>query len=98
GSQDVDGGARVIGSYVDLGAYESSIDDLDAQTVYVTTDNTLDQNLRVAVTTANKNANATTINFAITGTCPQVINLSSPLPDITTDVTINGFTEPNAQA
>lgn len=102
-NQDLSGGPRIVGSRIDLGAYESTVNDLVSQTVTVNTDNTFDPTLRAAINTANSNANATTINFNIgaSATCPQVIALSSPLPDITSDVTINGFSEagskPNSQ-
>jgi hypothetical protein len=101
GNQDLGGGTRVVGSHIDLGAYESIVNDLVAQTVTSNGDDALNATLRTAVNTANANPNATTINFNIAGGCPQVITLSSPLPDVTSDTTINGFTEagsrPNSQ-
>ena len=96
-SQDVGGGVRILGSHVDMGAYESIVNDLASQSVTSAADNAFDPTLRTAITTANQNANATTINFNITGGCPQVIYLSTPLPDITSDVTINGFSEPGSK-
>ena len=102
GSQDIDGGPRVVGSHIDLGAYESSVNDVGAQAVTSTLDNPYDPTLRTAIDTANLNANANTITFALdaspTPVCPQVITLSTPLPDITTDVTIDGFSEAGASA
>ena len=97
-SQDLDGGTRVIGSHIDLGAYESIVNDLIAQTVTSNGDDALNATLRTAINTANTNANATTINFNIAGGCPQVITLSSPLPDVTADTTVNGFSEPGSKA
>ncbi len=101
GSQDLGGGARVVGSRIDLGAYESAVNDLVAQTVTSNGDDAVNPTLRTAINTANANANATTIRFNISGGCPQVITLSAPLPDITSDVTIDGFTQtfakPNTQ-
>ena len=103
GNQDLGGGTRIVGSRIDLGAYESIVDDLISQTVTASTDDTLNPTLRAAISIANTNANATTINFNLgsAATCPRVITLSSPLPDITSDVTINGFSEagsvPNSQ-
>ena len=64
-SQDLDGGTRVIGSRVDLGAFESNINDLVAQTVTSSGDDSLNATLRTAINTANTNPNATTINFNI---------------------------------
>ncbi|HOV57875.1 MAG TPA: right-handed parallel beta-helix repeat-containing protein [Rhodanobacteraceae bacterium] len=96
-SQDLDGGTRVIGSRVDLGAFESNINDLVAQTVTSSGDDSLNATLRTAINTANTNPNATTINFNIAGACPRVITLSSPLPDISADTTINGYSQPGAR-
>jgi hypothetical protein len=97
GSQDLGGGTRVIGSHIDLGAYESIVDDLIAQTVTSSGDDAVSATLRTAINTANTDANATTINFNIAGGCPQVIVLSSPLPDVTANTTINGFSEPGSR-
>ncbi len=100
GSRDLGGGVRVVGSHIDLGAYESTVNDLVGQTVTSNLDNSLDATLRTAINTANSNSNATSINFNLgsAGTCPRVISLSTPLPDITTDVTINGFSQPGSKA
>jgi hypothetical protein len=99
-NQDLGGGVRVVGSRVDLGAYETAVNDLVAQSVSSTGDDAFGATLRAAVTTANQNANATTINFnlASSANCPQYIYLATALDDITTDVTINGFSEPGAKA
>lgn len=90
---DVAGNARITGSAVDLGAYESAVDDLSPQTVTKTIDDNSVGTLRSAITAANGNGDATTIRFAINGACPQVITLSAPLPDVTTDVTIDAYTQ-----
>ena len=98
-SGDLVGAPRVVGSAIDLGAYESASNDLIAQQVG---NNTADDNsagtLRSAINIANGNADATTIQFTLPGACPQVITLTAPLPDITTDVTIDGFTQTGAAA
>ncbi len=49
--------------------------------------------LRQAILDANANAGADTINFSITGTGTHVINVSSLLPTITGQTTINATTE-----
>ena len=98
GSRDLDAGARVVGSRIDMGAYESAVNDLTTQIVTSGGDASVNATLRAAINTANANANATTINFNIAGGCPRVITLSSPLPDITADTTINGFSEPGSRA
>ncbi len=99
GSQDLDGGTRVVGSLIDLGAYESNVNDQVGQVVTSKTDDTFTATLREAIVTANANVNATTITFNLgnAASCPQVITLSSPLPDITSDVTINGYSEPGSK-
>lgn len=96
--KDLGGTARMIGSAIDLGAYESTVDDLAPQLVTKTTDDNSAGTLRSAITAANGNADATTISFGISGACPRVITLSSLLPDITTDVTIDGYTQSGASA
>jgi len=99
-SQDVAGGVRVVGSHVDLGAYESIVNDLTGQTVTDTADDVFNDTLRAAIATANSNPNATTINFNLgdSASCPKIINLTTPLDDITSDITINGFSEAGAKA
>jgi hypothetical protein len=54
--------------------------------------------LRWAIKQANANASVTTINFALSG-CPTIMNLASvALPDITTDVTIDGYSQTGSVA
>ena len=96
---DVIGNKRIFGSSpIDLGAYESSVDNLTPQLVTKTTDDNTVGTLRSAITAANGNGDATTISFGVSGACPHVITLSTPLPDITTDVTIDGYTEAGSAA
>jgi len=92
---DLVGNTRVVGSAIDLGAYEHS------GTLYVT--NTRDDgsvgSLRWAINAVNANNSLyDDIRFGIdpAGACPQRINLASPLPTLTAIVTINGYTEPGA--
>lgn len=98
GSKDVAGSARVVGSQIDMGAYESGVDDLGTQVVTSGNDNAFDETLRAAINTANSNADATAIKFNIAGACPRIITLSTPLPDIAYDTTIDGFSQPGAKA
>ena len=52
--------------------------------------------LREAICAANNNAGADTINFGIQGGGVQTINLLSPLPSITGQVTIDGYSQSQA--
>jgi hypothetical protein len=54
--------------------------------------------LRQAITDANKAGGSNQINFNIPGNSVQVIDLLKPLPDISSPVTINGYTQPGATA
>ncbi|MEO6690085.1 MAG: right-handed parallel beta-helix repeat-containing protein [Dokdonella sp.] len=92
---DLDGGARVIGSRVDRGVYESAIDNSLALTVTNNNDSGIGS-LRAALLSANANG-AGIIAFNIGSGCgPHVITLSTPLPAITSGVIINGYTQPGA--
>ena len=93
---DIRGRQRVIGSRVDLGPYETLVDDTAPQSVESYSDTPTGKTLRAAITTANSNPGATTITFNITGDCPQFIALSGLLPNITSDITIDGYSQPGS--
>jgi len=90
---DLDGGARIVGSAPDRGAYESNVD--DAFILSVTNNNDSGSgSLRAAINSANSNGGFNIIKFAIgTGCGPHKITLSSALPNITASVLINGYTQ-----
>jgi parallel beta-helix repeat protein len=94
-AHDLDGGQRVVGSAVDRGVYESTINDELIQTVTNTNDSGTGS-LRSAI--ANINANGSGIvTFAIGSSCgPRVITLNSLLPGITKGGVINGYTQPGS--
>ncbi len=96
-SQDLDGptGQRVIGLRVDIGAYESSINDASVLLVNTLADSGIGT-LRQAITSANANPGKQSIEFNLPGACPQSIELQSPLPDIVDDVEIDGYSESGA--
>ena len=99
GDVDALGRVRVIGSQPDRGAYETGVDDAIAATQIVT--NTNDSgagSLRQAILNANASTDFTFIDFDIPGTCFRTITLASNLPNITSGVRINGFTQPGSAA
>ena len=103
-SQDLDGpaGKRVIGQHIDIGAFESSIDDSSVITVNSDKDDTLADDgkttLREAILSANATPGNQSIHFNIPGGCPHLILLGSALPDITDTVEIDGYSEPESSA
>ena len=54
--------------------------------------------LRDAITNANGNPGADTINFNIVGSGVHTITPATKLPNITDAVTINGYSQPGASA
>jgi hypothetical protein len=104
---DVGGNPRVIGSAPDMGAYESAVDDGALFAVTTATDCSTPLNqpscgsLRDAIaraTAPTATAPVKTIKFWIIDwmnqpICPAVINVGSSLPDITTNVVIDGFSQ-----
>ncbi len=95
-ASDLDGGPRIVGSHVDRGAYESSIDDSTVQTVTNTNDSGTGS-LRQALIDANSTSGTNSVHFAIGSGCgPHVITVQSALPNITSSVSIRGYTQPGA--
>ncbi|QBB71458.1 right-handed parallel beta-helix repeat-containing protein [Pseudolysobacter antarcticus] len=100
-AHDLDGKTRVVGSAVDRGAYENqTTDDLNNFTVTTIADNGNNTSptvgsLRWAIKNANANTGASKISFSVP--CLSLFNLSSPLlPNITTNVSIDGYSNPGA--
>jgi hypothetical protein len=91
---DIDEGLRTIGSHPDRGAHESPFDDSTVLVVKNAADDGADT-LRAAVTNANLYGGTHTIVFALP-TCPTVIYLASPLPAITSAITVDGYTQPGS--
>ena len=91
-SRDIEGNQRPVGSHPDRGAYESPFDDASTLTVTSTGDDGSAGTLRAAITNANMYAGAHMIVFDLGG-CPAVIYLSSPLPNITSAITVDGYTQ-----
>jgi hypothetical protein len=96
---DLAGNDRSIGSAVDMGAYETTADNLNNFTVTTTNDNGDDTNplvgsLRAAIKGANAFPGASRVRFNVPGECPRTFTLATSMPDITTNVTIDGTTQP----
>jgi parallel beta-helix repeat protein len=89
---DVLGNPRVIGGLPDRGARESSVDGSTTLTVTTTNDSGTGS-LRSAITNANNTAGLQRIEFDIPGSCPRTITPATPLPVITDDVEIDGYTQ-----
>ena len=91
-SSDLDGGARIIGSTVDRGAYESGISDELLLQVTNNSDSGAGS-LRSAITSANTNG-VGIITFDIGAGCgPHVITLASALPDLGGSIILNGYSQ-----
>ncbi len=89
---DHDGGLRQIGTLVDRGAFETSVNDITTFTV-TNANNTGSGSLRQAITDANQSSDASEIEFDISGNCPRVIGLTSTLPAVTTPTRILGYSQ-----
>ncbi|MET0232461.1 MAG: choice-of-anchor Q domain-containing protein, partial [Rhodanobacteraceae bacterium] len=104
---DIAGVTRLIGSAPDIGAYESAVDDGALFAVTTTDDCSTPLNqpscgsLRDAIaraTAPTATAPVKTVKFWITDwmlqpVCPAEIHLNSGLPDITSNVVIDGFSQ-----
>jgi len=106
---DLTGGVRVVGSTVDMGAYESAVDDTIPTTLVVT--NTGDNGgvnpapnagtgtLRQAIVDANANPDFSYITFNIPNgsNCVHIIMpVTQDLPAIQYGTRIDGFTQPGS--
>jgi Periplasmic copper-binding protein (NosD) len=92
---DYDGDPRVVGSDPDIGAIESTVDD-SATLVVTNTNDSGSGSLRDAISTGNTNPGFKKITFNIPGSCPRTIALQTPLPALTQDVSIVGYTQPGS--
>jgi IPT/TIG domain/S-layer homology domain len=88
---------KTIGVYLAAGLLSLSTASAMTFTVTTTAD-TGPGSLRQAITDANGNVGADTIQFTIGGSGVQTIAPASALPTITDGVTIDGYTQPGASA
>lgn len=101
-ARDLTGGTRVVGSKIDRGAYENTTDNTTTFVVTSSADNGNNTSptpgsLRAAIKAANAANGDYTIRFNINLSCPAIIALAAPLPDITNNVTIDGTSQPGWQ-
>ena len=93
---DINGNPRIVGGRIDRGAFESTVDFADTQLVTSNADDSTAGTLRSAINNVNNNGGGR-IRFNLgTGCGPHVITLSSALPDLTVDMTIEGFSQTGA--
>jgi len=62
------------------------------------TDDSEEDSLRWAITQANSRPGPDSIEFNINGSGPHTIQLLSPLPELTEQVVIDGYTQPGSEA
>lgn len=95
---DINGNPRIVGGRIDRGAFESTVDFSNTQTVTSNADDLTAGTLRTAIKNVNLNGGGR-IKFDLgTGCGPHVITLGSALPDLTADMTIEGFSQTGASA
>jgi len=91
------GDARVVGGIPDRGAFESSVLPPGPFVLTVTSSASSGAGtLRSAIDQANASPGLNLIQFDIPGACPRFITLTEPLPDITGDVIVNGYSQNGA--
>jgi hypothetical protein len=91
---DIEHSLRGVGSHPDRGAYESLFDDSPTLTVTSAADSGA-HTLRAAIDSANLFGGTHTIKFNLPA-CPTVISLATPLPDIKSAITIDGYSQSGA--
>lgn len=94
---DFEGNPRWFGERPDRGAFESAIGTTATTIVVTNTNDSGSGSLRQAILDANAASNLNYIHFDIGASCgPRIINLASPLPQISQSVVIDGYTQPGS--
>lgn len=94
---DIEGNPRDIGGIPDRGAYESSVLPSGPFILTVTSsDDSGPGTLREAIGQANASPGLNLVQFDIPGSCPRIITLAAPLPNVADDVIVNGFSQPGS--
>jgi trimeric autotransporter adhesin len=89
---------RIVGNLIDRGAFEATVENQSSFLVTSSGDNGNNTSpttgsLRAAIKAANASSQPFRINFGINGSCPRIVSMTSPMLDITGDVTIDGRTQ-----
>ncbi|HEX6834783.1 MAG TPA: choice-of-anchor Q domain-containing protein [Rudaea sp.] len=96
---DNDGNARPVGTRFDIGSEESPVSDGPPPVLQVTntSDADVSGSLRHAIKLANQQVGADSqITFNISGSCPHIIAIAQPLPDVQHSLFIDGYSQPGS--
>lgn len=98
-AHDLDGGARIVGSTVDRGAYETTIDPHPKQTVtkHGVDDGSAGTLSNAVASVVNNGGGTIDFNIGDGGSCPWVVTETSEL-DVNVTATIDGYSQTGTSA